>query len=191
MEFKHSLNSIAELKEWQSFLKKLVLGLLVLVLTETVFIFNQSKIIVIKTPGIAGEAWSQNSALDRISQKSIILSTVSAMTQIKRFIQTFLSPSLYTEISLQMDIRVKKMQEQRELGSMYFEFKEYEFDPELNKHFVKGEVHTVNVAKNTAQMWVYELQMEVENYLPLITSLQAYPGDEFHDALWMSRHTTP
>jgi conjugal transfer pilus assembly protein TraE len=146
--------------------------------------------------GSSGEVMYEKNAINRSSQRAIILATVSAISQInpsnyefeKVFVQNFLAPEVYSSLSIQIDQQAKKMRDQHELGSYYFDFKEYLYDPLLDKHFVKGEIHTVNAIKNSTQMWIYELSLRVDNYKPIITSLSSYPGSDFHNSNWLEIH---
>jgi|APCry1669193181_1035450.scaffolds.fasta_scaffold00485_21 conjugal transfer pilus assembly protein TraE len=196
MELKQHTKTINEMMTWVKYLRISNIFLLAIISLLILYLVFQNKIVVVQIPGGGGsliESTYGKQTLDSGSQKAIILATVNAISQInsinysyeKIFIQSFLAPEVFTNISNQIDFQVKRMTEQHELGSFYFEFKEYMFDPILNKHFVKGDIHTVNVVKNTSQSWVYEITMRVENYRPLITVLETYSGNEFHDSLWL------
>ena len=197
MELKNHNRTILELSRWVKYLLWSNVSLLFITLLISIYLIFQNKIVVVQIPGGGTEVETtyEKNTIDKGSQKAIILAAVSAISQIntanyayqKLFIQSFLSPEVFTAITSQIDAHVKKMIDQRELGSFYFEFKEYAFDPILNKHFVRGDVHTVNAVKNTSEPWIYELTLRVENYRPMITSLDTYSGLEFHNSIWIDK----
>jgi conjugal transfer pilus assembly protein TraE len=192
--------SISELSDWVKYLSLSNAALLFLSISLAIMHFTENKIVIVQVPNGGGsvvESKYQKYSIDRGSQKAIILATINAISQIntvnftfqKEFVQNFLAPEVFTNISNQIDINIRKMTDQRELGSFYFDFKEYQYDPNLDRHFIKGEIHTVNSVKNTSQPWVYEVSMKVENYRPLITSLTSYQGNDFHNSTWIESHS--
>jgi len=192
--------SISELSDWVKYLSLCNAALLFLSISLAIMHFTENKIVIVQVPNGGGsvvESKYQKYSIDRGSQKAIILATINAISQIntvnftfqKEFVQNFLAPEVFTNISNQIDINIRKMTDQRELGSFYFDFKEYQYDPNLDRHFIKGEIHTVNSVKNTSQPWVYEVSMKVENYRPLITSLTSYQGNDFHNSTWIESHS--
>ena len=200
MELKQHYKTVQELTLWVSYLIKTNLFLFVIIFLLVTYLFLQHKIVLIQIPGSGGDQGQvtyTNGVVELTSQKAIVLATVNAISQInsanyqyeKIFIQSFLSPEIFTSVSSQIDAQVKKMLDQHELGSFYFEFKDYFYDPVLNLHFVKGDIHTVNAIKNTSQSWIYELSMHVDNYRPLITSMSTYPGIEFHNSSWIEKQS--
>ena len=194
--YTHSLHDVTK---WVNYLKITNSILFVLLVIVTITGLFQNKIVLMQIPsstGSSGEVMYEKNAINRSSQRAIILATVSAISQInpsnyefeKVFVQNFLAPEVYSSLSIQIDQQAKKMRDQHELGSYYFDFKEYLYDPLLDKHFVKGEIHTVNAIKNSTQMWIYELSLRVDNYKPIITSLSSYPGSDFHNSNWLEIH---
>jgi len=192
--------SISELSDWVKYLSLSNAALLFLSISLAIMHFTENKIVIVQVPNGGGsvvESKYQKYSIDRGSQKAIILAKINAISQIntvnftfqKEFVQNFLAPEVFTNISNQIDINIRKMTDQRELGSFYFDFKEYQYDPNLDRHFIKGEIHTVNSVKNTSQPWVYEVSMKVENYRPLITSLTSYQGNDFHNSTWIESHS--
>lgn len=127
----------------------------------------QSEILHIQTPGMPADAIIARDSFDKGAQ----LATLNAITNNlaalnpsnaeyqKKFLQLYFAPEAYTKLSTEMEMKVQKMVAERELGSSYFIVKRYEFDPELDKHFVIGEQHTVNAAKDTAEDYVFEYQI--------------------------------
>ena len=97
----------------------------------------------------------------------------------------FLSPQEYTRISTQIDQLAKKLSEQRELGSYYFIWKAYDYDQAIDRFFIRGDVHTVNAAKDTAEAWVFEYQTHVENYRLVVDKVSSYRGEHAHDSAWL------
>lgn len=191
--------SLHDVTKWVNYLKITNSILFVLLVIVTIMGLFQNKIVLMQIPsstGSSGEVMYEKNAINRSSQRAIILATVSAISQInpsnyefeKVFVQNFLAPEVYSSLSIQIDQQAKKMRDQHELGSYYFDFKEYLYDPLLDKHFVKGEIHTVNAIKNSTQMWIYELSLRVDNYKPIITSLSSYPGSDFHNSNWLEIH---
>jgi conjugal transfer pilus assembly protein TraE len=191
--------SLHDVTKWVNYLKITNSILFVLLVIVTITGLFQNKIVLMQIPsstGSSGEVMYEKNAINRSSQRAIILATVSAISQInpsnyefeKVFVQNFLAPEVYSSLSIQIDQQAKKMRDQHELGSYYFDFKEYLYDPLLDKHFVKGEIHTVNAIKNSTQMWIYELSLRVDNYKPIITSLSSYPGSDFHNSNWLEIH---
>lgn len=185
-----SLQESAKLILWQQMsLAVLILALIVLVL----IVYSQSKIVVLQTPGMPSDAIIQKTSLDKGAQRAVLAAVTSNIAQVnpanveyqKAFLQAFLAPAAYTKISAEIDTQAKRLVEQRELGSYYFVLKTWEYDPQLDRHFVLGDVHTVNAAKDTAQPYVFEYQMHVENYRPVIDDVKSYPGDRAHNSEWM------
>jgi len=199
MQLSTYTQSLHDVTKWVNYLKITNSILFVLLVIVTITGLFQNKIVLMQIPsstGSSGEVMYEKNAINRSSQRAIILATVSAISQInpsnyefeKVFVQNFLAPEVYSSLSIQIDQQAKKMRDQHELGSYYFDFKEYLYDPLLDKHFVKGEIHTVNAIKNSTQMWIYELSLRVDNYKPIITSLSSYPGSDFHNSNWLEIH---
>lgn len=169
----------------------LALGGIALILS--VCLMLQSKIVILQAPGMINDAQIEKSTMDKSSQRAVLVAVTSNLSQInptnyeyqKNFVQSFFSPEAYTKISKEIDLRVKQLIDQRELGSYYFIFKRYEYDAKLNKHFVVGDVHTVNAAKDTAEPYVFEYDMKIENYRPVIDALKLYKGEIIHNSAWL------
>jgi conjugal transfer pilus assembly protein TraE len=131
--------------------------------------------------------------MDIGGQRALLVAVTSNLAQInpanaeyqKNFLQEFLSPQQYTRLSTEIDAKAKLLADQRELGSYYFVFRRHAYDQKIDRHFVLGEVHTVNAAKDTAEPWVFEYQMHVENYRPVIDDVTSYKGDKAHDSAWL------
>lgn len=184
-----SLLEAARQIRWQQYtIAALSLAVLVLILV----VYSQSKIVVLQTPGMPNDTVIQKTSLDKGAQRAVLMAVTSNLVQVnpanieyqKTFLQAFLAPAAYTKLSQEIDSQVKRLVDQRELGSYYFVFRSWEYDPKLDTHFVIGDVHTVNAAKDTAQPYVFEYKMHVENYRPVIDDVISYEGDRAHNSVW-------
>lgn len=170
-----------------------LLGLSLSVLVLVLMLFNRSQIIIQQTPGMPNDAVIQKTSLDKNSQRATLVAVTSNLASVnpanveyqKTFLQAFLAPAAYTKLSTEIDSQVKRLIDQRELGSYYFVFRSWEYDPKLDAHFVIGDVHTVNAAKDTAQPYVFEYKVHVENYRLVIDDVTSYEGDRAHNSVWM------
>jgi len=168
----------------------LSIGLVVITLILAVCLVVQSKIVILQAPGMLNDAQIEKNAMDKSSQRAVLIAVTSNLSQVnpgnyeyqKTFLQSYFAPEAYTRIAKDIDLHVKQLIDQRELGSYYFVFKKYEYDPKMNKHFVQGDVHTVNAAKDTPEPYVFEYDMRIENYRPVIIDLKLYKGDTFHNS---------
>jgi len=195
MELIHRNKSLAESKKQiahqQTAITVLSLGVLVLTIT----LFGQSKIVVLQTPGMPPDSVIQKSSIDKGAERAILVAVTSNLAQVnpanaeyeKTFLQAFLAPSVYTKISSEIDVQVKRLTDQRELGSYYFVLRSVEFDPKMNTHFVLGDVHTVNAAKDTPAPYVFEYKIHVDNYRPVIDSVSSYQGEKAHNSGWLEQ----
>lgn len=156
-------------------------------------LLTQDRALVMHFPGMPSGSEIRKSSMDIGAQRALLLAVTSNIAQVnpanatyqKNFLQAFLAPQLYTRLSAEIDARAKLLADQRELGSYYFVFRRHEYDPKLDRHFVIGDVHTVNAAKDTAEPWVFEYQMHVENYRPVIDGAVSYRGDKPHNSVWL------
>lgn len=168
-------------------------GLVAAVLIAVTCLYAQSKIVVMLVPGIPSGTEIQKSSMDVGGQRALLLAVTNNIVQVnpanaayqKSFLQAFLSPQQYTRLSAEIDTKARQLAEQRELGSYYFVFRRHEYDTKLDRHFVVGDVHTVNAAKDTAEPWVFEYQMHVENYRPVVDDILSYAGDKAHNTSWL------
>jgi hypothetical protein len=162
-------------------------------------LFLQSEIIVQQTPGMPSGVVIEKSSWDKRAQQATLLAVTNAIASInpanadyqRQLLQVFLAPSAFTRISLEIDDRIKKLTEQRELGSYYFVWRAYDYDSALDRHFVTGDVHTVNAAHDTPEAYVFEYQAHVENYRLVVDTVSSYPGDRPHDSGWIKEHRKP
>ncbi len=185
--------SIAELRTNNQRLTWGVLAVSAAIMLLSFKLVMQSEILHIQTPGMPADAIIARDSFDKGAQ----LATLNAITNNlaalnpsnaeyqKKFLQLYFAPEAYTRLSTEMEMKVQKMLIERELGSSYFIVKRYEFDPALNKHFVIGEQHTVNAAKDTAEDYVFEYQIRIENYRLWVEDLKTYRGDRAHNSEWV------
>jgi conjugal transfer pilus assembly protein TraE len=184
--------SIAELRRTNRWLGLAVAGLVVVALLQTIAIVTKERTVVMQIPGVPDEIEFRRNGIDRKGQQATVQAVVAALAQInpgnaafqKRFLQAFLAPQAYTSITKAIDERVAQQVAQREGGSTYWVTQEYRYDPEIDQHFVIGDLHVVNVGKDTAQKFVFQLGLQVENYRPVVTSIESYPGERPHDSAW-------
>jgi len=135
----------------------------------------------------------QKSAWDKHAELATLLDVTNAIANInpgnaeyqKQLLQVFVAPASFTKISAEIDDRAKKLADQRELGSYYFIWKAFDYDEALDRFFVRGDVHTVNAAKDTAEPWVFEYEAHVENYRLVVDKISSYHGDRAHDSAWL------
>ena len=193
MELDARNQSISEVRGRNRTLTYSLLALSVAVLLLVVKVFTQSSIVVLQTPGMPNDSVIEKTAMDKRAQIAVLQAVTSAMVSVnpanaqyqKQFVQAFLAPAAYTKISKEIDARVAKQITERELGSTYFVLNRYEYDEKLNKHFVLGDFHSVNAAKDTAQQFVWEYDAHIENYRFVIDNVAFYPGDRPHNTGWI------
>ncbi len=160
-------------------------------------LFFQSEIVLINTPGLPNQAVIQKESFDKASQAATLMAVTTNLASItpanaeyqKRFLQMYFAPEAYTKINQEIDFLVEKMKIERESGSRYFISKRYEYDPALDKHFVVGELHVVNAAKDTYEDHVFEFQIKVENYRVWITDAKSYKGAVARNSEWLKANT--
>lgn len=197
MEHTTHQKSLAELQQRNKFLTVAVAVLAFCILLLLVKLVLQSEVIIQQTPGMPDGARIERSAMDKGSQAATLKALTAAMVEInpanaeyqKAFIQVFLAPEAYTRISKEVDAKVDQLKSQRELGSYYFVNKGYTYDPKINKHFVYGEYHTVNAAKDSSEDYVFEFSAHVENYRLVVDDAVSYPGKTLRDSDWLAGHS--
>ncbi len=193
MELDARNKSISEVRARNMILTYALLASSLVVLVLAIKVFTQSSIVILQTPGMPNDAVIEKTAMDKRAQIAVLQAVTSAMASVnpanaqyqKQFVQAFLSPAAYTKISKEIDARVAKQITERELGSTYFVLSRYEFDEKLNKHFVLGDFHSVNAAKDTAQPFVWEYDAHAENYRFVVDNVTLYPGDRPHNTEWI------
>lgn len=193
MELAGRNQSITELKKEKRTLLLIILGLTVSLVFISVKHAFQTEIVIQQTPGMPNNSVIEKSSMDKTAQMATLYAVTNNIAQvnpsnaeyIKTFIQVYLAPAAYTRLSKEIDNQVAKLSIQRELGSYYFVLRGYEYDPILDKHFVKGEVHVVNAAKDTATPYVFEYSTHVENYRLVVDDVKSYEGDKEHNSEWL------
>ena len=193
MELSNRERSVKELRDLNAKLVMALMGLVVGLLLVTIKLFFQSEIIVERTAGMPTGSVIQKSAWDKKAQLATLLDVTNAIANInpanaeyqKQLLQVFLAPASYTRIASEIDDRAKKLADQRELGSYYFIWKAFDYDEALDRFFVRGDIHTVNAAKDTAEAWVFEYETHVDNYHLVVDKVSSYHGDRAHDSAWL------
>ena len=193
MDLPNQTRSVKELRDLNSKLIWAVLGLVGALLIVTLKLFFQSEVIIERTAGMPSGSVIQKSAWDKKAELATLLDVTNAIANInpanseyqKLLVQVFLAPQEYTRIAAEIDDRVKKLADQRELGSYYFIWKAFDYDESLDRFFVRGDIHTVNAAKDTAEPWVFEYQTHVDNYRLVVDKVISYRGERAHDSAWL------
>lgn len=193
MELNARNQSISELRSRN---KTLTTGIVLLALAlffAVLKLFFQTEIVVLQTPGMPDNSVIERTAMDKGAQRATLSAVTSNLAQInpanaeyqKAFLQAYLAPVAFTKVSSEINAKVAKQSSERELGSYYFILHRYEYDPALNRHFVLGDVHTVNAAKDSAQPYVFEYITHIENYRMVIDDVITYTGDRAHNSEWI------
>lgn len=185
--------SIGELKRENRILRLIILAISIALVFVAVKHAFQTEIVVMQTPGMPNNSIIEKSSMDKGAQMATLYAVTNNIAQanpanaeyIKLFLQAYLSPASYTRISKEIDDQMAKLQSQRELGSYYFVLRDYDYDPVLDKHFVKGDVHVVNAAKDTATPYVFEYSTHIENYRLVVDDVKSYEGDKEHNSEWL------
>ena len=193
MEIGARNQSIAEVRAKNTLLIWICGGLTGAVVLLAVKLATQSEIIINQTPGMPDHSVIEKTAMDKGAQHATLSAVTAAIAQVnpanfeymKALVQVFLAPTAYTRISQEIDAKVQMLIKQHELGSYYFVERAYEYDPTLNKHFVYGDVHTVNAAKDSATPYVFEYAIHVENYRLVVDEAISYAGDRAHNSEWL------
>lgn len=193
MEFSVRNQSITELKSKNKVLVWVAAGLTTTIVFLGLKLLFHSEIIVIQTPGMPNNSVIEKSHFDKGAQMATLIAVTNAISHInpanaeyqKVFLRTFLSPNAYTRIAKEIDLKIEKAKAERELGSYYFVFNRYEYDQQLDRHFVIGELHTVNAARDTHEPYVYEYAAHIENYRLWVDEIISYPGDRAHNTAWL------
>lgn len=184
--------SVKELNDKNSKLTWALLGAVACIFLLAGKLFFQSEIVIERTAGMPSGSVIQKGAWDKKAELATLLDVTNALSNInpanaeyqKQLLAVFLSPEEYTRMSKQIDELSKRLVEQRELGSYYFIWKAFDYDQALDIFFVRGDVHTVNAAKDTAEPWVFEYRTHVDNYRLVVDKVTSYRGDRAHDSAW-------
>lgn len=193
MELNARTQSIAEVRATNKKLIWALLGSSGTILLLALKLATQSEIVINQTPGMPDHAVIERSSMDRGAQHATLSTVTAAISQVnpsnyeyvKPLLQIYLAPAVYTRITQEIDTKVQLLITQHELGSYYFVERSYEYDPALNRHFILGDVHTVNAGKDSAAPYVFEYPIHVENYRLLVDDVVSYPGDRAHNSEWL------
>lgn len=193
MDLQSRNEAVAELKARNKALTYATIAVSIAVVCLALKLLFQSEIVLVMTPGMPANSVIERTSFDKNAQMATLNAITSNLGQInpanapyqKQFLQLYFAPEAYTAISAEIDLKVEKARLERELGSSYFVFKRYEYDPDIDKHFVIGEQHTVNAAKDTAMDYTYEYTIRIENYRLWVTEVKTYPGDKPHNKAWI------
>ena len=185
--------SIAELRSRNGFLTSAVLVLSLVLVALALKLLFQSEVVVERTAGMPSGSVIEKGAWDKKAELATLLDVTSAIANInpgnaeyqKQLLAVFLAPKEYTRLSKVIDGLVKKLIDQHELGSYYFIWKGMDYDQKIDRFFIRGDVHTVNAARDTGEQWVFEYQAHVENYRLLIDDVNGYQGEREHDSAWL------
>jgi hypothetical protein len=184
--------SVKELTDRNMQLTFALLGSMVCLLLLAGKLFFQSEIIIERTAGMPSGSVIQKAAWDKKAELATLLDVTNALSNInpataeyqKQLLAVFLAPDEYTRLAKQIDEVSKRLENQRELGSYYFIWKAFDYDQALDRFFVRGDIHTVNAAKDTAEAWVFEYQTHVDNYRLVVDKMTSYRGEHAHDSAW-------
>lgn len=193
MELNPRNQTVAEVRSSNVKLVWAVLILSVVLVALSIKLVTQTEIIINQTPGMPNHAVIEKGAMDKGAQKATLSAVTSAIAQVnpanyeymKAFVQAFLSPTAYTKVTQEIDAKVQMLIRQHELGSYYFVMRGYLYDPALDHHFVYGDVHTVNAARDSAEPYVFEYHVHIENYRLVVDEVVSYAGDRPHDSQWL------
>lgn len=193
MDHKRQQQSIAQLERKNTRLTWANNGLTVGILVCVFSLAMRDQIVHLQTPGMPDGAEIMKSAMNKKAEFGTLSAVTANLVAInpsnagyqKEFLKAYFAANVYTELSKEIDSTVRRLEDQRELGSYYWVQSAVTYDAAINKFFVVGDVHTVNAAKDTSVPYVYEYQMHVENYRPVIDSITSYQGDKPHNSEWL------
>ncbi|MDN4571865.1 type VI secretion protein [Pandoraea cepalis] len=189
--------SVAELSRDNRRLTAAVALIAVAMLVLSLKTFFTNEIIVNQVPGMPNGAKIEKNGMDVGAKQAIVIAVTTMLASvnpsnaesIKHFIQPFTSPEAYTKVSKAIDDKVATLRAQRELGSYYFVTRGFDLDEKLGLLFVKGDLHTVNAAKDTSEPWVFEYPVSFSNYQMVINDVVSYPGDRVRNSKWIEAQT--
>lgn len=193
MELSAREKSLKEFKQENLMLRYIVIALVISVFLALYKLVAQSEILIVQTPGMPANSVIQKTAFDKGAQSATLATVTNCLSAItpanaqyqKQCLGLYLSAEVYTKVMDEINAKVEKQKRERELGSTYFIFKKYEYDPKIDRHFVIGDLHTVNAAKDTTEEYVYEYQTHIENYRMWIDEIVTYPGNRPHNSEWL------
>lgn len=107
-------------------------------------------------------------------------------------VSRFMSPRIYPNVRSQLIALAKDSFVSTSTNASYFSPRKVVFEEETSKVFVVGELVTVGFRSvSERKPVVYEMEIHIENGLPLITGFTSYEGSEPHTLKWQqSQHRT-
>lgn len=197
MDLPNRNKSVAELNKRNGLLSLGVacIGAAMLILAIKVFFTNV--VVVNRVPGMPDGAKIEKNGMDTGAKRAIAYAVTNALASVnpsngestKQFVQPFLSAPAYTKVSQAIDAKVATLSAQHELGSYYFVLRGFDQDEKLGRVFVRGDLHTVNAAKDTAEPYVFDFPVHFENYQMILDDVASYPGDKVHNSQWIQAQT--
>ncbi len=197
MEMNQRNEAVSELRTRNKHLTYATLGAVLISFGLMFKLVSQSEIIIVQTPGMPANSIIERTSFDKNAQLATLNAITSNLASInpanaeyqKKFLELYFSPDSYTRLCHEIDLKVEKAKAERELGSSYFVLKRYIYDEQIDKHFIVGEQHTVNAAKDTAEPYVYEYAIHIENYRLWVDDIKAYPGEKIHNSEWIKANS--
>ncbi len=197
MEMNQRNEAVSELRTRNKHLTYAVLGTVIISFGLMFKLVSQSEIIIVQTPGMPANSIIERTSFDKNAQLATLNAITSNLASInpanaeyqKKFLELYFAPDAYTRLSHEIDLKVEKAKAERELGSSYFVLKRYVYDEQIDKHFIVGEQHTVNAAKDSAEPYIYEYTIHIENYRLWVDDIKAYPGEKIHNSEWIKANS--
>ena len=197
--FASSRLSIGQLQKRNHHLTIATLALSFLVTCLMVVITLRSDVIIIETPGQPSSEVIEKSSFDQRRQEALFFDITKTFVGInpsnylyqEKKLEPYFFKKDFKNIERSITTRVDQLVAAKELGSYYFIPAKYVFDPITKKHFVTGDLHTVNVAKDTSQPWVVEYMAEFDSYHLWIKDMAMYEGKNIHDAEYEKANGKP
>ena len=152
-------------------------------------------IVILKVPGPANavfesEKVSPATALSYATRVTTLLVGVNPRNVDASIeeIGDFLAPELKNSIFENMRSRARELASEKSDGNYSFVLKKRNYDSNLNKYFIQGDVcfnNAINTTAGTCKPWVLEYQIKVEYYRPFISFIDKYEGEYPHDTRFL------
>lgn len=193
MDLGNLQKSVVELRKQNGRLITTVTGLAVALLLISGKSFFQSDVVINQVPGMPDGAKIERNGMDAGAMQAYAYAVTNALASlnpsngesVKKLVQPFLSPACYTKVSRAIDSKVALLISEHELGSYYFVLRGFEADQKLGRVFVKGDLHTVNAAIDTAEPYVFEYPVHFANYQMIFDDVATYQSDKAHNSAWI------
>lgn len=196
-----SINTISRSKTasitdygYPKILGAVILGLVVIT-AISLFKAFAPPIVILKVPGPAvavyeAEKVSPATALSYATRVSSLLVGVNPrnIEASVEEIADFLAPELKNSVIENMRARAKELAREKSDGNFLFVLKKRNYDANLDKYFVQGDVcfnNALNTTVGACKPWVLEYQMKVEHYRPLVYAIEKYEGEYIHDTKYL------